>query len=149
GFSCGYRALTLAGTIGSYPGLFLRAGEWQVRDTTSRGGIMTHARGLRLTALIALGALAGADPADAQLAAEMKLEDAGFIMRRADTPEKMAQLRKLPPHRFATRVGKTGRYYIWADPEKCQCAFVGTERAFQAYRDMQRAGLPQPDNVPA
>lgn len=110
---------------------------------------MTHARGLRLTALIVLGALAGADPAGAQLAAEMKLEDAGFIMRRADTPEKMAQLRKLPPHRFATRVGKTGRYYVWADPEKCQCAFVGTERAFQAYRDMQRVGLPQPDNVPA
>ena len=79
----------------------------------------------------------------------MKLEDAGFIMRRADTPEKMAQLRKLPPRKFATRVGKTGRYYIWADPETCQCAFVGTERAYQAFRDMRRAALPQPDNVPA
>src|SRR4051812_2624704 len=99
GFSCGYRALTLDGRIGSCPGLSLGAGEWQVRDTTSRGGIMTHARGLRLTALIALVALAGGAPAGAQLAADMKLEDAGFIMRRADTPEKMAQLRKLPPRK--------------------------------------------------
>jgi hypothetical protein len=110
---------------------------------------MMNIRGLRLPALLALGALAGAEPAGAQLATDMKLEDAGFVMRRADTPEKMAQLRKLPPRRFATRVGKTGRYYIWADPETCQCAFVGTERAYQAFRDMRRAGLPQPDNVPA
>jgi hypothetical protein len=70
-------------------------------------------------------------------------------MRRADTPEKMAQLRKLPPRKFATRMGKTGRYFLWADPDTCQCVFVGTERAYQAFRDMRRAGLPQPDNVPA
>src|SRR5262245_47018205 len=110
---------------------------------------MIYIRGLRRSALVALGAFAGAEPAGAQLASEMKLEDAGFIMRRADTPEKMAQLRKLPPRKFATRVGKTGRYYVWADPDECRCAFVGTERAFQAYRDMRQAGLPQPDNVPA
>lgn len=107
---------------------------------------MIHIRGLGFFVLLTF---AGTDPVQAQLASEMKLEDAGFIMRRADTPEKMAQLRKLPPRKFATRVGKTGRYYVWADPDACQCAFVGTERAFQAYRDMRRAGLPQPDNVPA
>ena len=107
---------------------------------------MIHIRGLGLFVLLMF---AGGEPAQAQLATDMKLEDAGFIMRRADTAEHMAQLRKLPPRRFATRVGKTGRYYIWADPDTCRCAFVGTERAFQAFRDMQRAGLPQPDNVPA
>jgi hypothetical protein len=110
---------------------------------------MIHIRSLRFFALPMFAALFGAEPARAQLATDMKLEDAGFVMRRADTPEKMAQLRKLPPRKFATRVGKTGRYYIWADPETCQCAFVGTERAYQAFRDMRRAGLPQPDNVPA
>jgi hypothetical protein len=110
---------------------------------------MIHIRSLRFFALPMFAVLLGSQPAHAQLATDMKLEDAGFVMRRADTPEKMAQLRKLPPRKFATRMGKTGRYYIWADPETCQCAFVGTERAYQAFRDMRRAGLPQPDNVPA
>jgi hypothetical protein len=98
---------------------------------------------------IVLAASGAAAPAQAQPATDMKLEDAGFIMRRADTPEKMAQLRKLPPRQFATRMGKTGRYFIWADPDTCQCAFVGTEKARQAFLDMRRARLPQPDNVPA
>jgi hypothetical protein len=111
--------------------------------------MMTHIQSLRLFGLLAFGALCSAEPAHAQLATDMKLEDAGFVMRRADTPEKMAQLRKLPPRKFATRVGQSGRYYLWADPESCQCVFVGTERALQAFRDMRRAALPQPDNVPA
>jgi hypothetical protein len=106
---------------------------------------MIHIRGLGLFVLLVF---AGAAPANAQLATDMKLEDAGFIMRRADTAEKMAQLRKLPPRRFATRMGKTGRYFLWADPDTCQCVFVGNERAYQAFRDMRRAALPQPDNVP-
>ena len=110
---------------------------------------MIHIRGLRLCALPIFAVLAGVEPAPAQLATDMKLEDAGFVMRRADTAEKMAQLRKLPPKRFATRMGKTGRYFLWADPEGCQCVFVGNERAYQAFRDMRRAALPQPDNVPA
>ena len=38
----------------------------------------------------------------------------------------MAQLRKLPPRQFATRMGKSGRYFVWADPDSCRCAFVGT-----------------------
>jgi hypothetical protein len=108
-----------------------------------------HIQGLRFLVLLLLGIAAAATPAQAQLATDMKLEDAGFEMRRADTPEKMAQLRKLPPRQFATRMGKTGRYFIWADPDTCRCAFVGTEKARQAFLDMRRARLPQPDNVPA
>jgi hypothetical protein len=108
-----------------------------------------HIQGLRFLVLLLLGIAAAATPAQAQLATDMKLEDAGFEMRRADTPEKMAQLRKLPPRQFATRMGKTGRYFIWADPDTCRCAFVGTEKARQAFLGMRRARLPQPDNVPA
>ena len=107
-----------------------------------------HTQGLRFLVLLLLGTFGATPSATAQLATEMKLEDAGFIMRRADTAEKMAQLRKLPPRRFATRMGKTGRYFLWADPDTCQCVFVGNERAYQAFRDMRRAALPQPDNVP-
>ena len=107
-----------------------------------------YTHGLWFVALLLFGMLGAAPFAQAQLATDMKLEDAGFVMRRADTPDKMAQLRKLPPRQFATRMGKTGRYFIWADPDTCQCAFVGTEKAMQAFRDMRRARLPQPDNVP-
>jgi hypothetical protein len=97
-----------------------------------------------------LGAIAAAlgtlEAAAQQLATDMKLEDAGFIMRRADTPAHIAQLRKLPSHKFVARMGPSGRYYVYADAEVCKCAFVGTERALQAFLDM-RAKLPQPDNV--
>jgi hypothetical protein len=99
-----------------------------------------------------LGALAAAfaafEAAAQQLAIDMKLEDAGFIMRRATTPDHIARLRQLPPHKFVARMGPSGRYYVYADADVCQCAFVGTERALQTYRDM-RAKLPQPDNVGA
>jgi hypothetical protein len=97
--------------------------------------------------LLAACALFTGDAADAQLAADMKLEDAGFVMRNADSAEKLARLRVLPPRQFVSRTGKSGRYYLWADPDTCRCVFVGHERAMQAYRDMRRAGLPQPDNV--
>ena len=100
---------------------------------------------LRLFAPAAFGILC-AMPADAQLATDMRLEDAGFVMRRADTPEKMAQLRRIPPRQFVTRTGKSGRYYLWADPDTCQCVFVGGPGALQSFKDMRR-GLPQPDNV--
>ena len=48
---------------------------------------MMHIRDLRLHALLTLAAFCGAEPAGAQLASEMKLEDAGFVMRRADTSQ--------------------------------------------------------------
>ena len=99
--------------------------------------------------LIAACALFTGEPAEAQLANDMKLEDAGFVMRSADTAEKLARLRVLPPRQFVSRTGKSGRYYLWADPDTCRCVFLGNERAMQAYRDMRRAGLPQVDNVPA
>jgi hypothetical protein len=85
-------------------------------------------------------------PAAAQLAADMRLEDAGFVMRRADTPDKIARLRLIPPRQFVSRTGKRGRYYLWADPDTCRCVFVGDGRALQSFKDM-RKGLPQPDSV--
>ena len=98
-----------------------------------------------------LGALAAAfaafEAAAQQLAIDMKLEDAGFIMRRATTADHIARLRQLPPHKFVARMGPSGRYYVYADAEVCKCAFVGTERALQTYQEMARMRLPQPDNV--
>ena len=79
-----------------------------------------------------------ASPAAAQsnLAIGMKLEDAGFKMREANTPEKMARLRSIPPHKFVPHRKNGARYYVYADPTTCRCAFVGDETAMKTYRDM-------------
>jgi hypothetical protein len=100
----------------------------------------SHLSGLALLVL-------GSQPVEAQLAADMKLENAGFVMRIADTPQKLERLRRLPPRTFVSRTGANGRYYLYAEPDVCKCVFLGDERALRAYRDMRRAGLPQPDVV--
>lgn len=86
-------------------------------------------------------------PALAQLATDMKLEDAGFTMREANTPQKMARLNSIPPRKFVPH-RKNGRlYYVYADPN-CRCAFVGNADAMEAYRGMvAQKGLQQPDDV--
>jgi hypothetical protein len=86
-------------------------------------------------------------PALAQLATDMKLEDAGFTMREANTPQKMARLESIPPRKFVPHRKNGQIYYVYADPQ-CRCAFVGNPAAMQAYRDMVAQRLPQqPDNV--
>jgi hypothetical protein len=93
-----------------------------------------------------------AEPALAQERTDMRLANAGFVMRAANTPEKMARLRHLPPHRIVART-KTGgvRYFLYADPDYCKCLMVGDQRAMQAYRDMVSpppTGLPGLPDVP-
>lgn len=69
------------------------------------------------------------------LAKDMKLEDAGFKMREANTPQKMARLSSIPPYKFVPHRKNGARYYVYADPQ-CRCAFVGDENAMKTYRDM-------------
>lgn len=82
-----------------------------------------------------------ADPlAAAQEGTDMKLEDAGFKMRIADTGERLKHARLLPPRKFIARTVNGGRrYYIYADPDFCKCVFVGDETAMKTYRDMVSA----------
>src|SRR5688572_10366080 len=97
---------------------------------------------------LAFVALMAAAPAVAQsqLAIGLKLEDAGFTMKQANTPEKIARLRGIPPHKFVPHRKNGARYYVYADPTDCRCAYVGGETAMQAYRDMvnppRSTGLP-------
>ena len=64
------------------------------------------------------------------------LSAAGFQMKLADTPQKVAHLetltsQKLVPH---TKDGKL--LYVYADPEFCKCLFVGDEPAYQKYQQL-------------
>jgi hypothetical protein len=92
---------------------------------------------------IVLAAPAAAQPSN--LAIGMKLENAGFKMREANTPEKMARLRSIPPHTFVPHRKDGVRYYVYADPTYCKCAFVGDQAAMNAYRNIP--ALPGVDNV--
>lgn len=67
---------------------------------------------------------------------ERLLSAAGFQMKLADIPQRMAHLetltqRKLVPHE---RDGKI--YYVYADANACQCIYVGTEAAYQRYQKL-------------
>jgi len=63
------------------------------------------------------------------------LINAGFVMRAADTPDKLARLKRFPTDKFAMRKTSDGRvYYVYADPALCVCAYVGTQQAMDSYR---------------
>jgi hypothetical protein len=94
--------------------------------------------------LILAGGCAAEAPAQTQRTIDRDLEQAGFVMRPADTPGKMKALQGLKPRGFTTRVRKGVRYYIYADPYDCKCAFVGYQQAFDSYRDMLKAPAPLP-----
>lgn len=72
----------------------------------------------------------------AQLGTEMKLADAGFIMRVAKTPRQMERLRTIPARRMVARTKDGVRHYLYADPAGCQCVLIGNERAMANYRAM-------------
>ena len=59
----------------------------------------------------------------------------GFVPRFADTPAKLAHLRRLPADRVVTRTvnGKTS--YLYADPVMCRCIYVGSPQAWQTYQN--------------
>jgi hypothetical protein len=94
---------------------------------------MTSAR-MTLPGLMSLAFLAS--PAEAQLATEMKLDNAGFIMRIAKTARQMERLKTIPARRMVARTKDGVRHYYYADPAGCQCVMIGNERAMANYSDM-------------
>jgi hypothetical protein len=83
----------------------------------------------------------GAGLAQAQLAIDRKLIDAGFTMRSVDTPKKMEEARRLPQRTIVSRGKGAQLHYLYADTEYCKCVLAGNAAALQAYRDM---ALPPP-----
>ena len=91
----------------------------------------------RYATLVGVATLAVvASSSQAQLGIEMKLANAGFTMRTATTHAQLERLRAVPARRFVARTHNGVRHYIYADPDGCKCALIGSERAMQAYRDM-------------
>jgi hypothetical protein len=60
---------------------------------------------------------------------------AGFVVKYATTPEKLAILRSLPPDKLVRRIKNGTLYYVYADAARCNCAYVGTAEAYAAYQN--------------
>ena len=98
---------------------------------------------MHISAMIAAVALSNS-PASAQQRANPRPNNlftfSGFEPRFADTPDKSAQLRKLPPNQLVTRTRDGKTFYVYADPKGCNCAYVGTPEAYQTYQKGGPAG---------
>jgi hypothetical protein len=65
---------------------------------------------------------------------ENLLAAAGFAARPANTPERQAMLRNLPPNRVVQRTRGDRFIYLFADPLVCNCLYIGNEAAYGRYR---------------
>ncbi len=70
---------------------------------------------------------------------ERLLMAAGFKKGVADTPEKLAQLKKLPQRKIARHEQGDNILYIYADVENCKCAYAGHEEAYKKYQKLALA----------
>lgn len=67
---------------------------------------------------------------------ENMLSAAGFKIKPADTPGKLAALKALPPHKFVRQTQGGNVVYLYADPSICQCLYYGDQTAYGNYRQM-------------
>jgi hypothetical protein len=74
--------------------------------------------------------------AQAQLGLEMKLSNAGFVMKVANSPKQLERLRTIPARKLVARTKDGVRHYLYADPDGCKCVLIGNEQAMRSYRDM-------------
>ncbi len=70
---------------------------------------------------------------------EKLLTAAGFKMGVADTPEKLAELKKLPQHEIVPHEDGDTLIYIYADAKNCKCAYAGDEEAYKKYQKLTHA----------
>ena len=64
------------------------------------------------------------------------LTAAGFQQRLADSPERLAYLRTMPPLKLVARNKDAQVIYTFADPERCRCLYVGGAKEYAAYQQL-------------
>ncbi|MCQ9155308.1 hypothetical protein [Acidomonas methanolica] len=96
-------------------------------------------RTVTIGAVVALAALAGCESTRALVTEkEDHLAAAGFVVQLANTPQRAAMLSRLPAHHFLRRVHGNDLHYVYADPTVCDCLYVGTQAAYDRYRQYQQ-----------
>jgi len=71
-----------------------------------------------------------ADKTEATLAA------AGFRMKPADTPKRVANLAEFPVRKIVSRTHEGHVVYFYADPDFCKCLYTGTQPEYSRYRQL-------------
>ena len=70
---------------------------------------------------------------------ENMLAAAGFQMKPANTPNRVAHLQTLTPLKLLPYTRSDGKLlYVYADPKGCNCLYVGDESAYQRYRALEQ-----------
>jgi hypothetical protein len=64
------------------------------------------------------------------------LSAAGFTPQPANTPQRIAAMKKLPPNKFVQQTKNSQIVYVYADPIVCQCVYFGNQAAYAQYRSM-------------
>lgn len=67
---------------------------------------------------------------------ENKLAAAGFKVKFADTPEKLAHIKSMQQRTIITHIKNGTVYYAYADAEFCKCLYMGTEENFGEYQKL-------------
>jgi len=67
---------------------------------------------------------------------ENLLAAANFTMKPANTPEKLAHLKSMPPRTIVTRTKNDQLVFTYADPEYCKCLWVGNGQQYNAYQKL-------------
>ncbi|MBV9812823.1 MAG: hypothetical protein JO326_08725 [Acetobacteraceae bacterium] len=62
------------------------------------------------------------------------LAAAGFTIRPANTPDRIASLQRLPPERFVQQVRGGRITFVYADPLVCACLYIGDQGAYDRYK---------------
>src|SRR5882724_7001186 len=75
------------------------------------------------------------------------LSSAGFRVQVANDAAGKKAMHALPPHRFVIHKNGGDVRYLYAEPVRCVCIFIGTQANYQDYRDILGRGLPQADDV--
>lgn len=81
--------------------------------------------------------------------AESTLAAAGFRMKPADTPEKLAKLQAMPKRTIFTREKDGETVYLYADPDFCKCLYAGLQPAFDRYQRLSIAERMSQERVEA
>ena len=70
---------------------------------------------------------------------ENLLAAAGFQMKPANSPSRVAHLQTLTPLKLLPYTRTDGKLlYVYADPKGCNCLYVGDETAYQRFRALQQ-----------
>jgi hypothetical protein len=85
-------------------------------------------------AVVMLGIAGCVSPQEQVGQKEDLLAAAGFQVRPADSPHRIAAMKLLPPNRFVTHVRDGYPVYIYADPLDCNCVYFGSQQNWDAYK---------------